>query len=373
MTKPRIAHVISGAHSVGGAERVVASLVKEGAARGYPQVVLNPFSIGSSTAFQDLCGEVQYQSRDCDRAWQLPSLRYWLRKQLRSFRPDIVHTHLFHASVAVASISRQENEFRILTHHHGDVLSMKPHPRIRQGLDNRAGRRFDRVVAVSESVGRYLTESYGYPASKVTCILNGWVGNPVPTCRRHAEPTVVCVGNFRSEKGQTILLSAFKTVLGRRPDARLVLVGEGVLYSQLVAQARDDGLTDNVEFAGSVENVWPHLHNADVFASASLSEPFGIVIIEAMAAGLPVVAPATGGIPELITPDVNGLLFPPGDADRLAAHLIDLLESPESRARMGEAARVFAQQFRMETTVARYFELYDSVRRARTCPAADAR
>jgi glycosyltransferase involved in cell wall biosynthesis len=154
------------------------------------------------------------------------------------------------------------------------------------------------------------------------------------------------------------VVSAFATVHRQLPDARLVLVGDGELRPALVEQVDKAGLEGSVEFVGVVDNVWPYLHDADVFALASRSETFGMVVVEAMAAGLPVVAPPVGGIPELVTPGLNGELFPPGDCDALAAKILRLLRSPELRTRMGAAARRSARAFRMETTVQRYFELY---------------
>ena len=80
-----------------------------------------------------------------------------------------------------------------------------------------------------------------------------------------------------------------------------------------------------------------------------------------MAAGLPVVAPAVGTLPELVRPGVTGELFPPGDRTALAHHLVELLTSPERRARMGAAGREEAQSMRMDRAVARYFDLYEEL------------
>ena len=121
---------------------------------------------------------------------------------------------------------------------------------------------------------------------------------------------------------------------------------------------RPAGLAGSVDFLGSVPDIWDHLARADVFALASRSEAFGIAIAEAMAAGLPVVAPAVGAIPELVRPGETGELFPPGDAAAMADHLVRLLTSPDVRAGMSAAALAASESLHVEKAVERYFDLY---------------
>ena len=308
------------------------------------------------------CGPARYAARSCDHLVELPSLRRWLQTSLRDFQPDLVHAHLFQATVAVATLPRRPGERRLVTHHHGSWLPPGPRGRVRRVLDEWANRRYDRVVAVSSAVSRYLIEEYRYPPTKVVTIPNGWEGEPLQRPEPgERPPTVVCVAGLRREKGHDLLVSAFASVREQVPDSRLVLVGDGDLRPALVEQVKAAGLADSVQFAGMVDEVWPYLAEADVFALASRSETFGMAIVEAMAAGLPVVAPATGGILELVVPGQSGELFAPGDVDALAAHIVRLLRSPELRLRMGKASQDFAESFRMETTVRRYFELYESL------------
>jgi glycosyltransferase involved in cell wall biosynthesis len=148
------------------------------------------------------------------------------------------------------------------------------------------------------------------------------------------------------------------------PDARLVIVGDGDRRRALEADTVARGLEASVEFAGAVPDVWPRLARADVFAIASRSEAFGIGIAEAMAAGLPVVAPDVGGVPEIVRPGVTGELFPPGDHVALARHLVRLLRDRDARARMAAAGTAIAEDLRMENVVERYFDLFEDQRRS---------
>jgi glycosyltransferase involved in cell wall biosynthesis len=284
----------------------------------------------------------------------IPAVRKWARERLQETGSDLVHVHLFHALVIVGSLPAGPS-IRVLTHHHGDFLTAQRR-RFEAALDRRFGRRFDRVVAVSDAVRDFLVARYSYPSERVITIRNGWEGEIRPPSP-HGASTVVSVGNLRPEKGHSVLLRA----VAELGDARLVIVGDGPLRSSLEREARSLGLADRVEFAGAVSDVWPYLARADVFVFPSLSEPLGIAVMEAMAAGLPVVASAVGGIPELVTDGVTGYLAPPGDHAALSVHLKALLGDPGTRASMGAAARARAEDFKMERTVDGYFELYDTL------------
>ena len=357
--KPRrIAHVVSTPSGLGGAEVVLLALVKGGAARGWDQIVVNPFdeTPGTSALAEEL-GPL-YRARRTTSLLEIGKARRYLIDELKAFHPEVMHAHLFHALVLASTLPRNLYLTSVLSHQHGNHLVVQGQ-RLRERADRWAGARYDRVVACSEWVRTFLLKRYRYPAEKVVRIRNGWEGDPVPS-RGGDGRTIVTIANFRRQKDHDSLVRAFAKVRERVPDCKLVLVGEGPLRGAIEQLVGTLGLTGSVTFAGAVPSVWGHLEQATVFALPSLYEPLGIAVLEAMAAGVPVVASSVGGIPELVQPGRTGLLVPPGDVDALAAALIEVVTSP-NREGMGSAARAVADNFKMDQMVDDYFSLYDDL------------
>src|SRR5437588_5143232 len=169
----RIAHVIS-ARGVGGGERILSAVVAGGVARGLEQVVLNPFAIEESRSFAALCEPARYEDRHCEGVVGLPALRRWLGDRLDAFQPDIVHVMLFHALLLEATLPRRPQARRVLTQLYDGSLQLRPHKWATLPLEHWAAGRFDRIVAISDSVKEVLVREYKYPESRVVRISPGW-------------------------------------------------------------------------------------------------------------------------------------------------------------------------------------------------------
>lgn len=149
------------------------------------------------------------------------------------------------------------------------------------------------------------------------------------------------VGRLAAVKGVPVLLEAFAEVLAAHPEAELTLVGDGPERPRIETRAQELGCVGAVRFAGylSQDEVAFELDRADLFVLPSFAEGVPVVLMEAMASRLPVVAPRIAGIPELVEDGGSGRLFAPGDASALAATMSELLADPDLRARMGNAGR----------------------------------
>ncbi|MFI5316438.1 MAG: glycosyltransferase family 4 protein [Myxococcota bacterium] len=171
----------------------------------------------------------------------------------------------------------------------------------------------------------------------------------------HDGPTrILCVGRLSPEKGHHGLLRALAELRGSVPPFRVTFVGDGPMRADLESRARELGLSDAVVFAGarSEEDVMEFLASSDLFVLASLMEGLPVVLMEAMAFGLAVIAPRVAGIPELVDDQCEGLLFQPSDWEALKLQLRRMLEQADLRERLGAAGRVrVAREFAIERAV----------------------
>ena len=152
---------------------------------------------------------------------------------------------------------------------------------------------------------------------------------------------MVFIGRMAGVKGAPLMIEALAALLPRHPDARLVMIGDGPERPALESQARERGVGAAVTFTGTQtqDQVAAHLAAADLLALPSFAEGVPVVLMEAMAAGLPVVSTRIAGIGELVEDGVSGWLVPPGDLDSLVGRLDQLLSDPDLRNRMGQAGR----------------------------------
>jgi L-malate glycosyltransferase len=198
------------------------------------------------------------------------------------------------------------------------------------------------------------------PARKITVIPNGLdFGTVKPHSRRARLRKVIVVANLRPEKGHDVLLDAAVEVLRRFPDAHIECVGSGPLLESLIARADARAMLHAVTFLGQRDDVPARLADADLFVLPSRSEAFPNAVLEAMAAGLPIVASGVGGILELIDDDRTGLLVPAGEPQPLADRICRLMADPALAARLGDAAREETRaRYAFDRMVAAFERLY---------------
>ncbi len=216
-----------------------------------------------------------------------------------------------------------------------------------------------RIVANSEA-GAQRLRSERIPAGRISVVRNGLdldafgLRSSPPRRRR-----IVSVGRFRPEKAQEVLIAAVARLRPSWPDIRLRLVGDGPREEELRGVASALGVSDLVEFLGHRDDVPRVLRDADVFVLPSRIEAAPNAVLEAMAAGLPVVATNVGGIPEVVTSGLNGLLVPPDDEKRLAGALFQLFDDPSQAERLGlEARRHVQTHYSFAQMVAQFEDLY---------------
>ncbi len=289
-------------------------------------------------------------------------------RRLRGGEHDVVHGHSMYGwgaalsgahPMVVTCHGTQLNEYRATrattrdpNHATTDYISYR--------MERYAARRADAVIAVSEENRVDVVQQYGVPEDRMRVIPNGIRPERFHQARPEG-PTILFLGRLHQRKGVDHLLRAMPTVLEHLPDARLLVAGSGEREGELRALEAQLGMGDAVEFLGFVpDEEVPDLYaRASVFVMPSLYEGFGIVMIEAMASSVPVVAFATGGAPEVIEEGVNGHLADPGT---LADRLVDVLSDPAGAAAMGRRGRQLVEErYSWEAVAQRTAAVYEEV------------
>ncbi len=230
-------------------------------------------------------------------------------------------------------------------------------------------RRADVVIALEPGMQAEL-KAAGFP--RIVRMPNGIAGREFRPPAERAQfkarlglaggEVMIYVGRLSPQKALPNLLRAAVDVFQQRPQARLVLVGDGPEAERLRALRAELGIAKQVRFAGNVADVRPYLWAADLFVLPSLSEGMSNALLEAMAAGLPCVATNVGAAAEMLDDGACGVLVPPGERAQLTSALLELLTDPQLRARLGAAAqRRVAERYDIVAVAAAYRRLYEAL------------
>jgi len=291
-----------------------------------------------------------------------------LQNLIRSQQPTILHTWMFHANVPGRIIGRMCGVPIIIG---SERLGMEGS--IRRWADRLTAPMSDRITAVSRHSARFLIDEVGISSTRIVVIPNGidltdfdnlpdgaGVRDSMGLTDDESVVLSICRLDNR-QKGLNFLLDAWKTVVQRNPDSRLLIAGDGPDRSVLERQSSGCGIADSVVFLG--EKVASELFPAaDLFVLPSLHEGMPNVVLEAMAAAVPVVATAVGGTPEVVDDGETGILVPPGDPDALARAILRLLNDPEMTMRFRNASRNrIESNFQLSETVRRTEALYQEI------------
>jgi glycosyltransferase involved in cell wall biosynthesis len=344
----KVLHLISDL-GLGGAQRVLCYL---GAAmdrnRFRLQVVYWGHQGDLRKELEDLGVDV-VRLRDVGRS--LVRLALALGRHVRQARPDIIHTHLFDADLVGIVVARVCGVQCCSTIHSATFFATPAH-RWRYRCLALGIRRF---FPVSQALSDVLIQHCRVPAARVRVIRNGIDTTrfaPAPA-RNGADvrgPIIGTLARLDPVKGISILLDAMSHLLPEYPEALLLIGGAGEEQEALERQAIALGIADRVVFVGPVQDPHDFYRRVDLFVLPSVDEGFGLVLVEAMAMGLPVIGTRVGGVPEILAHGVNGWLVEPGDSVVLAAGIRTLLADPALRRQVAEEGRRTALRFDITQT-----------------------
>ncbi len=285
---------------------------------------------------------------------------------LRKQEVDLLFTNHYYTNV-LGSMAAHAARVPHVTGQRGRIIPYRRRDRLANMAANLAA---VRVVANSHAMVNELKRDGYLPETRVTVVHNGLPAEdfaPYRAVRAATRqdlgvspnaPLIACVARLSPEKDHRSLLTALSLLPPSTPSPVLVLAGEGPEAAALKAEAKRLNVARQVVFAGTLSDVRPLLGAADLFVLPSLTESFPNALLEAMQAGLPVIASAVGGIPEAVDDGLSGLLVPMQDAQSMAFAISRLLENPHLAARLGAQARAnVAARFSLEGMVAHVADL----------------
>jgi glycosyltransferase involved in cell wall biosynthesis len=366
MKKAVICHLIHGLR-IGGAEMLVARLAR--CLRrdfSFRFICLDELgSLGEELRSEGFPVEVMDRRPGID--WRLP---FRLARLLARNRVDLIHAHQYSPFFYALTARLLYWHPPILFTEHGRWIP--DYPRRKRIIANRLLlQRRDRVVGVGEYIRQALIINEGILARRVEVLFNGVDLTPYrqPAPDRMAtrrdiglqedDFVIILVARLVPIKNHLTAVRALHLVALREPNARLILVGEGPEERAIRAGIEEYGLEQRVRLLGLRTDVPRLLQAADVFLLTSINEGIPLTVIEAMAAGLPVVSTAVGGVAEVVLDGQTGLLAPAGNAEILSQHLLRLSADADLRTQLGQVgrARAFAH-FSEDEMLAAYERLY---------------
>jgi sugar transferase (PEP-CTERM/EpsH1 system associated) len=283
-----------------------------------------------------------------------------LQRLFATLAPAVVHTHNVHPHFYGSIAARLARVPAVVHTRHGVAFG-----------DNKGqGRRLfwlacrlaDRVASVSEDAARLSAREGGLRAGKGLTIWNGIDVQAFAFRGPAPDGDLVTVSRLEPVKDLTTLLKAMAIAQRARPALRLRVVGDGSERPNLERLARSLGLEDAVSFLGERRDVAEILSTAGAFVSSSTTEGVSLTLLEAMAVGLPVVATAVGGNPEVAVQGVTAVLVPPGDPEALASAIVATAGDPARAAEMGRAARARVEsRFDVRQMVRAYEGVYEEI------------
>ncbi len=359
--RPRVLQLLATGGSGGAQESYTGLLL--GLDRSRYEVRALSLSAGSAVQRLRSLGVPVEVLDETDDELAIRELAAWLRRE----EIDLVHAHMFRAEVIGTRAAVAAGTGVIVATVHSSRVRSPEDVRLLASLTPS----MDRLIVPSDAIARKV-RAEGRDGARFAVVPNGidlsrFTG-PVRPCALRGEfispsaPLLGVVARLEPEKGHRFLIDAMPAVLRAAPETWLAVIGEGSEAGALRSQAASLGVAvaRKIVFTGRRDDVSALTADLTIAVLPSLREAQGISLLEAMARRVPVVASDVGGIPEVVTDGVDGLLVPPGDPPALANAIVDLLRDPDLRRRLGEAGRrTVADRFSIDAQVRRIQEVYD--------------
>lgn len=291
-----------------------------------------------------------------------PRLLLGLLRTIRKERPDILHAHSRRGADWWGGIAARLAGIRAVLTRRVDNPESRLLTRLKYGS-------YDRVATISEGIRQVLL-AQGVPAGRLQLIHSVVDLEQYGAAADHAwfreqfglhpgEKSVAVIAQLIERKGHRFLFEAAPAILREQPQTRFLIFGQGPLRAALEADCRARGIFERVRFVGFRDDLPRVLPNLDLVVHPALMEGLGVSLLQAAAAGVPIVGARAGGIPEVVRDGYNGYLVPPGDAAALREKTLELLRDDDLARRFGANGKALVRdEFSIPAMIERYRELY---------------
>ncbi|MCD6184479.1 MAG: glycosyltransferase family 4 protein [Deltaproteobacteria bacterium] len=331
----------------GGAEAVVYNLVK--GLKAYPSINLCVVLFNNGR-LADLCMEQEVETIIIDEAkYNFFRLAWKLVHITKSFRPDIIHSHRYKENILALIVKIFAPRSRLITTVHG--LS-EGHPEFKTKLLSKINLYiekyiFNKIVAVSDDIKNYFVNKLNFPESKVARVYNGIEMPEINKSHDNNKKTftIGSAGRFFPVKDYFLMVDIAKELCAARDDIIFVLAGEGPMKTAIEEKIKKYKIEDKFRLPGNLDNMQNFYNSIDLYLNTSHHEGIPITIIEAMSNSIPVVAPAVGGLPEIVENGKTGRLVKKRTAAEFARIIDNIIPDNDAMAVAGKNSRERAEKY----------------------------
>lgn len=348
-----------------GAQKVVAHLAAN-MNKAQTQVCVLVLAESKNTIIERQLRQQNVQLHFLNKPAGLHLPTFWkASKYIRAFKPDVIHTHL--NAWLYIFMAAWGKGITILHTIHSRAARQESNAVQRKLMTFLYHKKIAVPVAISDEIKTEAMQVYGLRADQVETVYNpvDYAGFASVVKQPHKHIVFVNVARFNPVKNQMFLIRAFAKAYEQNSDIRLVMAGEGDLLEAAKTLAQDLGITEAVSFLGNVENVPALLAECDVFVLPSIAEGLPISMLEAEAAGLPVIASRVGGIPDIFND--NGCLIEVNDEAGLTDAILRLAKDESLRLEMGRKSQNIAKAYAADAIAPEYEALYRKYGREAKC------
>ncbi len=295
-----------------------------------------------------------------------------LSNKIQLFKPDIIHSHLFLSELYSRSVFYSPAKW--FSHFHDNMVQFENFNLntffnktkltnyfeklfLFKKYKNNGGNHF---IAISDDTFKYAKKTVGdYPVTLLNNAIDCSKFKRKESIKKD-KIRIINIGNFTINKNQSLFIEIAISLLKHTSNFEIVLIGYGPLMNELIEKVKIKGISDHFIFLGAVTNVEEYLENSNLYVHTAFSEAFGLVLIEAMTAGLPVIALDAKGNRDIIENGKNGFLINKPDADFFTFYILELMKDPVKFNSISEYATIFAQKYDINKYMEKLLNLYKS-------------